>query len=78
MNYYKKTECEHGGYADAAGVRFSVVWCSCIYSPEKATPEELGYEPYESMEAALEAWGLTAWVDPELEEQFNITDNDEQ
>lgn len=79
MKYFRKTESEYGSHVDAAGVRYTVDWCSCIYSPENLTPEQLGYEPHESMEAALEAWGLTVWVDPEAEQEFLTTEqNNEQ
>lgn len=65
MKYFKKVESEHGAYVDANGVHYSVGWCSRIVSPGNETPEELGYEPFESMKAALEAWGLVPYVYPE-------------
>ena len=65
MKYFKKTESEFGSYIDAEGVRYTVGWCSRIVSPGNETPEELGYEPYESMEAAVASWGLVPYVYPE-------------
>lgn len=67
MRYYKKEKTEYGSYVDAEGVRYMVEWCNTIYSPKNLTPEQLGYEPYENQDEALEAWGLTPYVDPEAE-----------
>lgn len=73
MKHFKRTECEYGNYVDADGVRYTVEWCSRIYSPENLTPEQLGYEPYETQEDALEKWGLTVYVDPEAENLLTTT-----
>jgi hypothetical protein len=78
MKYFRRIVYEYGSHVDAAGVRYMVDWCNCIYSPENITPEQLGYEPFESMEEALEVWGLTAWVDPEAEKEFLTEQNNEQ
>lgn len=67
MKYFRKIQSEYGSYVDAEGVRYTVEWCSYIYSPENLTPEQMGYEPHETQEKALEAWGLTPYVDPEAE-----------
>ncbi len=67
MKYFKKTESEFGSYVDSEGVRYTVEWCSRIVSPGNETPEDLGYEPYESMEAAVASWGLVPYVYPEEE-----------
>ena len=75
--WVRKTQDENGIYADANGNRFQVEWCVEIYSPENKTPEDLGYEQFRSVESAVEYWELTPYVDPTLEEQFNIT-NEEQ
>ena len=34
------------------------------------TPEQLGYSPHENQDAALAAWGLTPYVDPEAEQMM--------
>ena len=68
MKYFRKIQSEYGSYVDAEGVRYTVEWCSTIYSPDNITPEQMGYEPYENQEEALSAWGLTPYVDPEQEE----------
>lgn len=73
MKYFRKTESEYGNYVDAEGVRWVVEWCSRIYSPDNKTPEQLGYEPHENQDAALAAWGLTPYVDPEAENLLNTT-----
>lgn len=65
MKYYKKEKTEYGNYIDQAGDKYTVLWCSAIYSPSKKTPEEFGYEQFEDEETALKAWGLVPYVDPE-------------
>jgi len=73
MKYFRKLQSEYGSYAGADGVRYTVEWCSRIYSPDNKTPEQLGYEPYENQDAALAAWGLTPYVDPNEEEFLTTT-----
>ena len=67
MKYFRKTQREFGSYIDAEGVRYTVEWCSRIVSPGNETPEDLGYEACETLETALEAWGLMPYVYPEEE-----------
>lgn len=67
MKYYKREKTEYGNYVDQAGDRYTVLWCSAIYSPSKKTPEEFGYELFEDEEAACEAWGLVPYINPEAE-----------
>ena len=67
MKYFKREKTECGGYVGADGELYTVLWCHAVHSPKRQTPEELGYEPFESMEAALEAWGLVPYVYPEEE-----------
>lgn len=67
MRYYKKEKTEYGSYVDANGDKYTVLWCSAIYSPDNLTPEQLGYEQYKNQDEALEAWGLTPYIDPEAE-----------
>ena len=69
MKYYKKAKTEYGNYVDAEGERYAVLWCSAVFSPSKQTPEQLGYEQFDNEDAALAAWGLTEWVDPEAEKE---------
>lgn len=75
--WVRKTQDENGSYVDANGNRFQVEWCVEIYSPENKSPEDLGYEQFRSVESAVQYWELTHYVDPTLEEQFNII-NEEQ
>lgn len=70
MKYLKKTKREYGNYVDDIGDRYTVEWCSRIYSQDNKTPQQLGYELYCSMEEALNAWKLTPYIDPTLEEQL--------
>ena len=78
MKYFRKTQSEYGSYVDAEGVRYTVEWCSCIYSPDNLTPKQMGYEQHKNQEAALEVWGLTVYVDPEQEKLLinDFTEND--
>lgn len=70
MRYYKREKTEYGNYVDQAGDKYTVLWCSAIYSPSKKTPEEFGYEQFEDEEAALKAWGLVPYVDPNAEDML--------
>lgn len=78
MKYFRKIQSEYGSYVDVEGVRYMVEWCSCIYSPNNLNPKQMGYEQYKNQEAALEAWGLTAWVDPEAENLLTDYNENEQ
>lgn len=68
MKYFRKTQSEYGSYVDAEGVRYTVEWCSCIYSPDNLTPEQLGYKRYANQDEALAAWGLIPYTNPEQED----------
>lgn len=72
MRYFRKTESEYGTYVDEQGTRYMVEWCSAIYSPRNETPEQLGYEPFKNQDDALSEWGLTPYVDPELESELEV------
>ena len=76
MIWVRKTQDEDGMYVDGSAVRWVVDWCNRIYCPCGLSEAEHGYERFESMEAALEAWGLMPWVDPEAEEEL-LTNTDE-
>lgn len=58
MIYAKKEQNNKGGYVDSNDVRYIVDWCHLIVSPH-GTPEELGYEQFESLDEALTKWELT-------------------
>ena len=45
-----------------------------MLTPDGSEPDAHGYEPFRSVEAAVEYWGLTPYVDPEAEEEFNTID----
>lgn len=68
MIWVRKTLDDNGMYVAQDGTRWQVDWLSRIYCPCGLSEAEHGYERFESMEAALEAWGLMPWVDPEQEE----------
>lgn len=69
--WVRKDENEQGSYVDSDGTRWQVEWCVDIVGVD---PEDLGYEPFRSVEAAVKYWNLTAWVDPEAEEILTNTD----
>ena len=56
-----------GAYVDADGVRWDVRWGNTVLECRLAN-EELGYEAWPSVEAALEEWGLTEWRPEGMEE----------
>ena len=74
--WVRKSQDENGTYVDADGNRFQVEWCVEIYSPDNTTPEDHGYEQFRSVEAAVEYWELTPYVDPTLEEQINSNEQE--
>lgn len=78
MKYFRKTQSEYGSCVDAEGVRYTVEWCSCIYSPENLTPEQFGYEQYKNQNDALKAWGLKPYVDSEAENLLTEYNENEQ
>lgn len=57
MMYYAKFESADGSYVDANGVRYDV---SVVRRVRSAAGVNVGYEQFSSLEAALEAWGLSA------------------
>lgn len=61
---------EFGQYVNASGKRFNIQSCVAIYHPQQLTPEQLGWERYDSEQAALEANELTPYVDPEAQEEM--------
>lgn len=72
--WVRKTQDEQGRYVASDGTRWQVDWCVDVVG---ADPQELGYEPFRSVESAVEYWGLMPWVDPEAEEEL-LTNTDEQ
>lgn len=78
MKYYKREKTEYGNYVDQEGDKYTVLWCNAIYSPSKKTPEEFGYEQFEDEEAALEAWGLVPYVDPEAAIEMEVANVEEK
>ena len=65
--WVRKVENEQGSYVDTDGTRWQVEWCVDIVG---ADPEQEGYEPFRSVEAACEYWGLTPYIDPAWEEEL--------
>lgn len=67
--WVRKLSAENGSYVDASGLRWQTEWCSAIYSPRGNDPTLHGYEPFDSVEQAVEAWGLVPYEEPELEQE---------
>ena len=66
--WVRKTVDEMGDYIDQNGDKIKVDYCDGISDPANSTPEDHGYEQFRSIEAAVEYWGLTPYIDPTLEE----------
>lgn len=62
--YVKREQDGCGEYEDESGTRYTVDWGHSVTSPH-GEPEALGYELFESVEEALEGWGLEAYVPAE-------------
>jgi hypothetical protein len=69
--WVRKTQDENGNYVNADGVRYRVEWCEEVLGAE---PEALGYEPFRSVEAAREYWGLVPYVDPAWEDELMVSE----
>lgn len=67
--WVRKLSAENGSYVDASGLRWQTEWCSAIYSPRGNDPTLHGYEPFDSVEQAVEAWGLMPYEELELEQE---------
>lgn len=71
--YCKKLQDDSGRYVDSDGNRWDVSSGTIVLRHGIAN-EQLGYEPFENLESALETWGLMEYVDPrakEMAEEFN-------
>lgn len=58
---------EYGSYVDAAGTRWQVERCAAIFGRLGQDPAAYGFEPFDSVEQAAEAWSLTPYQHPEQE-----------
>jgi hypothetical protein len=56
MMYFRKSPDPMGEYVDTAGNRFSIAAARRIRTTAGVN---VGYAPFESLAAALQAWGLT-------------------
>lgn len=65
--YCKKLADSAGQYIDADGERWDVS-SGTVVLRHGAANEQLGYEPFASVEDALAEWGLTPYIDPKLEQ----------
>lgn len=75
--WVRKTQDEQGSYIDSDGVRWMVESCVAMYNADGSEPDAHGYEPFRSVESAVDYWALTEWVDPEAEEEL-LTNTEEQ
>lgn len=71
MIYAYKERNKNGNYQTAAGTRYIVYFASRLHGKVRDC-----WKAYESKEAALEAFGLQTYIDPEalMEEQL-LTEN---
>lgn len=74
--YVKRELDANGCHIDSDGQRWRVRWGDTVLENWQVN-EELGYEAYPSVEAALEEWGLTEWspegmCEDEIEEMEEI------
>lgn len=63
--HYLKIQKDNGKYIDKNGVRYDVLRGTFIYQPHKAVNE--GCQVFDSLEDALEAYGLEEYKDSEEE-----------
>ena len=61
---YKKVLNEQGAYADRNSVRYDILEAHEAYTPEGLN---VGWDEYDSIEAAAIAYGLTLLPEPEPE-----------
>ena len=71
--WVRKRADEQGSYVDTDGFRWQVDWCVDVVG---SSPEAEGYEPFRSVDVAVNYWGLMPWVYPEQEEEF-LTNTEE-
>lgn len=64
--WVRKTADPSGEYVDGNGNRWHVEWCQTVLGAE---PSDLGYEPFRSVEIAVEYWGLSPFIYPDHELQ---------
>lgn len=67
MIWVKKTEDENGGHIDADGKSYFLEWCHKFYTKQRSSIQSFGYEQFESLEEAVEYWGLTEKPYEEME-----------
>lgn len=72
QKWVRRTPAEYGNYVDAAGTHYTVEWCHKLLTPDGSTEADHGYEQHDSVDAALEAWGLIPYVDPEAEMEMAV------
>ena len=68
--WVRKTQNEQGSYVDTDGFRWQVEWCVDVVG---SSPEAEGYEPFRSVDVAVNYWNLQPWVDPEHDEILTNT-----
>lgn len=80
--WYRIEESEYGDVKDANGVRYTLIECGSVFTPQG---ENVGYTQFPSREACLEAWNLTELTEEEMfpsmelpEEIIDLTTEEEQ
>ena len=69
--WVRKRADEQGTYVDSDGFRWQVEWCVDVVG---SSPEAEGYEPFRSVDVAVNYWNLQPWVDPEADEILTNTE----
>lgn len=65
---------DHGSFVDADNCRWRIVRCYAIFGPLGSDPTAYGYEPFDSIEQAAEAWGLTPFMAIPDEDELTETE----
>lgn len=73
--WVRKTQDEGGSYVAADGSRWHVEWCAGMIG---ADPQEHGYEPFRSVDAAVSYWELEPYVYTEEELLTETTTNEHE
>lgn len=78
MIWVKKTEDENGGHIDADGKSYFLEWCHKFYTKQRSSIQSFGYEQFETLEDALQQWGLAEKPQEDTFSEEYIQENNEQ
>lgn len=75
--WVRQTPSVFGPYVDASGNRFTVEWCVAMSNTDGSEPDSHGYELFRSVDAAVDSWQLTPYIDPETQKLLTETNENE-